>query len=130
MSMPSQKECLDIFHKYKNPLMMKATRDLPARTYLDASDQQVICRALESHPNATKKIGSGVSRIFLERRLASNGEDVCCFHVRRINGSEEDFSIMKIFGGYRGSGFDSSSNCLRSGSGRTFANLFEDDYSP
>lgn len=73
-------------------------QDLPAQMDVgDPVDFDILYRALENHPRAKEKIGCGVTGIFVRRNRATNGEDVCCCHVRRADGSEEDFSVYVCF---------------------------------
>lgn len=59
------------------------------KAYLDQKDMGIIMEILKKHPEADKKIGVGVDSIFV---AATSFPNSCCFHVKRIDGSEEDFS--------------------------------------
>ena len=45
------------------------------------------------HPKANSKIGCGVKSIFVQE----DQYGTFCFHVERVDGSEEDFSYRKCF---------------------------------
>jgi hypothetical protein len=112
-SLPPMHDALEIFHKYADPLRALPRSSLPKRQYLSVPEQNLIERCLSHHHHATKKIGCGVRRIFVERNLERssgyelNGRDTCCFFVQRSDGSEEDFSILKAYGrGGRNVGYD------------------------
>jgi hypothetical protein len=69
-------------------------RDLPAadRSYLESEELDVVLKALENHPDAKTKIGVGVTDIFVQEVRMEGLPPSHCFHVKRIDGSEEDFS--------------------------------------
>ena len=74
--------------------------------------------ALAFHPNAAAKVGGGVARIFVERRLTADGRhDICCFHVERADGTEDDFSLRKIYGRGNSNTFDARAGVLTKGKG-------------
>lgn len=86
---------------------------LPARKYLNNKEQGVVQEALSFHPKAAKKIGCGVNRMFVQRSITDQGAEICCFYVEREDGSEEDFSLLKIYKKSYGSGFDAGTGALR-----------------
>lgn len=65
------------------------------RRYIEKEedDFEAILKALELHPEATEKIGVGVKSFFVQ--ISAYGS--YCFHVKRIDGTEEDFSYIWCF---------------------------------
>jgi hypothetical protein len=115
MSCPDKNTVQNIFRIYADALRQLPVASLPERRYLDSNQQGIIKTALTFHPKATSKFGCGVDRIFVQRSRTPQGEEVCCFYVSRIDGSEEDFSLHKIFNRHYGHGFDVSTGSLRTG---------------
>eukprot|EP00976_Prorocentrum_cordatum_P050234 1014230-Prorocentrum_minimum.AAC.2 len=110
---PDRQTVQNIFHIYADALRQLPTTSLPARRHLDAHQQAIIEKALTFHPKANSKIGCGVERIFVQRSRTPQGEEVCCFYVSRRDGSEEDFSLHKIYNRGYGHGFDVGTGSLR-----------------
>jgi hypothetical protein len=83
-----------IFDQHRNHL-----RDLPAadRSYLEREELDVVLKALKNHPDAKTKIGVGVTDVFVEVVRMEGLPPSHCFHVKRIDGSEEDFSYHDCF---------------------------------
>lgn len=51
---------------------------------------------LASHPSAAEKIGPGIDALYVGKGFHKNSR---CFHIRRIDGSTENFSIGKCLRG-------------------------------
>ena len=109
MSCPDRNTVQNLFHRYADELRRLPSSSLPSRRYLESHEQATMEMALAFHPKATSKVGCGISRIFVQRSRSPDGDEVCCFYVSRRDGSEEDFSLHKIFKRHYGHGFDSSS---------------------
>lgn len=62
----------------------------------DDNDFELIHSALEWHPKSASKIGVGVESFFVQGAEV-NGIRSYCFHVKRIDGTEEDFSYRYCF---------------------------------
>jgi hypothetical protein len=74
----------------------KLLRSLPARrSYLDSKESEFMTHVLENHPQAWRKIGKGVDSIFVQE---TSYHGSFCFHVKRFDGSEEDFSYRWCVG--------------------------------
>ena len=80
------------------------------RRYVSHKDKAVVMSALVNHPNASEIIGCGVDKIFVKynTRLVKfdirtkdyhNGKFSYCFHVKRVDGSEESFNYLACFDG-------------------------------
>lgn len=96
-----------LYHKYANELRRLLRVQLPAERKLTESEQKLVEQALTFHPNAKQKIGCGIQRIVVRRMIAADGgHDVCCFVAQRVDGTEEDFSMLKIYKKQHSSGFD------------------------
>lgn len=67
---------------------LEENSDISTRTYLSHEDKAVVMAALENYPDASKIIGCGVDAIFVAKVNVDFG--FYCFHVKRIDGSEED----------------------------------------
>jgi len=67
------------------------------RSYLSASDFKVVFAALCKHTRSAEKRGRGVAEIFVSKSPFVADEWSFCFYVKRIDGSEEDFSYKKCF---------------------------------
>lgn len=77
------------------------------RSYLEEDELDLLIEVLGRHPESEKKIGCGVKDIFVSAtsmwdRHTSNYS--YCFHVKRMDDSEEDFSYHACFGRYRSMG--------------------------
>jgi hypothetical protein len=93
--LPDQGAAKDTFHVYKDQLMQFPVRELPRQLEVDNLDHfRVLSAVLMNHPRAAAKIGEGIGGLFVRRSLIKDGVDVCCCFVRRVDGSEEDFSIF------------------------------------
>ena len=108
---------MDAFHVYKNQLMREKAADLPVQLCVnDPNHFDLLLRTLRHHPSTKQKIGEGLKEIIVRRSTATNGEDVCCCYVVRIDGSEEDFSLFKCYNlkswKDKGRHFDASTDTL------------------
>ena len=63
------------------------------RSTLTATEFETVYKALQNHSKAKAKIGCGVKSIFVQEDPYGS----FCFHVERVDGSEEDFSYKKCF---------------------------------
>lgn len=61
----------------------------------DKSDSDALLLLLQRHPDALQKIGAGVQYFF--RGAGDYGTS--CFWIRRVDGSEENFSFRKSITG-------------------------------
>ena len=68
---------------------------ISSRRYLSQKDKIAVIVALKKHPEALEKIGCGIDSIFVEE-IFYHGKSLYCFHVQRIDGSEEDFSLQFV----------------------------------
>ena len=59
---------------------------------LDTTDFQFICELLKRHPEYDKKLGVGITKIII--KLDGNWGKTRCFHIKRIDGTETDFSYL------------------------------------
>ncbi|XKU42497.1 DCL family protein [Pseudomonas [fluorescens] ATCC 17400] len=59
------------------------------KEYLNSADEELVYELLQRHPESETKIGCGVVGIF---RAHSPDHPSSCFHVRRADGTETDFS--------------------------------------
>lgn len=103
--MGSKDEIQKILSKYRVQVERVSVRDvqmLPPGEIISVDlgdrDEQLVIKALKYHPHAHQKIGCGISKVVVGRRIAKYGTDVCCFFVVRKDGSKEDFSYNTIFG--------------------------------
>lgn len=64
-----------------------------SRTYLEEKEFMIVRNLLDRHPAASSKIGVGVKSIFVAETTYSGSY---CFHVRRVDGTEEDFMLVTI----------------------------------
>lgn len=83
-----------ILFRHKEKLMEKGHA---TRSYLDSSEFQIIRDLLDRHPDAKMKIGVGVKAIFVQKAFVGQWQSFC-FHVKRTDGSEEDFSYNACLG--------------------------------
>jgi Protein of unknown function (DUF3223) len=84
-------DCKSILSKYAEKLSHPSLAS--NQSFLDAAEIALVYEALQRHPKADAKIGCGVKAIFVQRdRFGS-----FCFHLQRVDGSEEDFSYKKLF---------------------------------
>lgn len=84
-------ECKSILSKYADKLSHPSLAS--CRAFLDTTEFALVYQALQRHPKAESKVGCGVKAIFVQRdRFGS-----FCFHLQRVDGSEEDFSYKKLF---------------------------------
>ena len=83
-----------ILDKYK-PILEQM--NLGYRCTLSRDEFEIVTLALEKHPEASLKIGCGLESIFV-KEVDFKGLKSCCFHIRRIDGTEEDFSYNYCFG--------------------------------
>ena len=67
-----------------------------ARSFLDKEEFDVVHKALQNHTRADSKIGVGVANIFVQEASGYKSKSYC-FHVERLDGSEEDFSYQYCF---------------------------------
>ena len=75
------------------------------RSYLENDELEILLDALERHPESDEKIGCGVSAVYVAATsfpYNKRGGYSYCFHVKRMDGSEEDFSYRACFGLSRG----------------------------
>ena len=84
----------------------------------DANDHKLFLDVLVNHPRAAHKCGCGVKEFFVRRSIhhktlrhgLPRQEEVCCLYVRRLDLSEEDFSIFVPYKQrswkYNGNSFD------------------------
>lgn len=94
---PPKQSVQTVFHQYKDPLQRLPREMLPHQTELSPDHLELMLRALAHHCNAKEKIGCGVESMFVRRSIVQ-GRDVCCFYVKRVDGSEEDFSLHACYG--------------------------------
>ena len=88
---PFKSACQAILSKHADRLSHASLRG--SRSFLDRSEFDTVYDVLQHHPNASTKIGCGIQAMFVQRdRFGS-----FCFHLQRVDGSEEDFSYRKIF---------------------------------
>ena len=85
-----------ILDKYKQILEQM---NLGFRCTLSRDEFEIVTLALEKHPEASLKIGCGLESIFV-KEVDFKGLKSCCFHIRRIDGTEEDFSYNSCFDRY------------------------------
>ena len=64
----------------------------PLQNSLDTVDFEFICELLKRHPEYDKKFGVGINEIII--RLDGNCGKTRCFHIKRIDGTETDFSYL------------------------------------
>ena len=120
MSLPPQHITKNIFHIYKDPLMTVDKNTLPVQVNIvDRYHVDILTRVVNHHQQAKEKIGCGISGFFVRRSLVifnEKEEDVCCVYIRRMDDSEEDFSIFRPYKNIswknKGGRFDSNSNRL------------------
>lgn len=55
----------------------------------------IVLDILQHHPRAIDKIGAGVENFFVRESPVWRGR---CFGIKRIDGSEDDFSFKKCLG--------------------------------
>lgn len=84
--------CQEILGKYETKLSALGDGGRN-RSFLTREEFDIVYSALQRHPKATEKIGCGVSKIFVQR----DNYGSYCFHLQRVDGTEEDFSYRKIF---------------------------------
>eukprot|EP00633_Aureoumbra_lagunensis_P001622 CAMPEP_0197294338 /NCGR_PEP_ID=MMETSP0890-20130614/32144_1 /TAXON_ID=44058 ORGANISM="Aureoumbra lagunensis, Strain CCMP1510" /NCGR_SAMPLE_ID=MMETSP0890 /ASSEMBLY_ACC=CAM_ASM_000533 /LENGTH=186 /DNA_ID=CAMNT_0042769705 /DNA_START=142 /DNA_END=703 /DNA_ORIENTATION=- len=94
--LPAKRDATNAFHTYKDQLTNKPRSALPAEITVTGPDVTVLLAVLRNHPRAAAKIGDGIARLFVRRNIV-DGQDVCCCYVERVDGSEEDFSILKPY---------------------------------
>lgn len=93
-----RKVTMDVFHVYKDELMKKEANDLPVEIVVrDSAHDAVLRSVLLNHPRAADKVGVGIKYIFVRRLLTTEGDDVCCCYVKRVDDTEEDFSVFKAY---------------------------------
>ena len=63
------------------------------REYLERKDFEIVRACLDNHKDAQSKVGVGVEGIFVKKSCYGS----FCFHVKRTDGSEEDFSYLACF---------------------------------
>lgn len=114
--MGSKDEIQKILSKHRAELMrvpkhevQKLRRGEILSIDLTDRDEQVVIKALKFHPEAHQKIGCGISKVVVGRRITQDDDDLCCFFVIRKDGSKVDFSYNKIFG-KRSSGYSLESD--------------------
>mmetsp|Transcript_60865 Transcript_60865/g.73129 ORF Transcript_60865/g.73129 Transcript_60865/m.73129 type:complete len:274 (-) Transcript_60865:330-1151(-) len=83
-----------ILHGHR--LDLQENSNVSSRRYLSRKDKIAVIVALKKHPEASEKIGCGVDSIFV-KEVFYHGISSYCFHVQRIDGSEEDFSYHSCF---------------------------------
>lgn len=82
-----------ILHRHRVKLKQS---DRFERSQLTTEEFEIVMKALKKHPEADQKIGVGVTSIFVQQTIQYR--DSYCFHVKRVDGSEEDFSYNYCFG--------------------------------
>lgn len=82
-----------ILHRHRIKLKQS---DRFERSHLTDEEFEIVMKALKKHPKADQKIGVGVTSIFVQPTLQYR--DSYCFHVKRVDSSEEDFSYPYCFG--------------------------------
>ena len=75
----------------KHRLDLQTNSVVSSRRYLSNKDQSLVMTALQNHPEHSEKIGCGVVSIFVKEIYHKNMYSYC-FHVKRVDGSEEQFS--------------------------------------
>ena len=97
-SIPAKSDVHDAYQHYKTQLMSKPKSQLPAEIVVDNPEHfNIFNGVLQNLPNAEGKIGCGLKGFKINRCIAVGGEDVCCCYVIRTDGTEEDFSLFKIY---------------------------------
>lgn len=97
--LPPKKETFNVFHVYKDQLARLPVSALPAEFIVtDKNHSRILLDVLHNHPNAEKKIGAGIKYVFVRRSQTRKGLDVCCCYIKRIDDTEEDFSLFKAYG--------------------------------
>jgi hypothetical protein len=90
-----KKIVFDVFHFYKDELMLLPVDNLPVEKQVEETD--LFYTLLLFHPNAIQKIGSGIDCFFVKRFITDKGTDVCCVFIRRCDGTDEDISLFKCY---------------------------------
>eukprot|EP00455_Lapot_gusevi_P023858 TRINITY_DN24778_c0_g1_i1.p1 TRINITY_DN24778_c0_g1~~TRINITY_DN24778_c0_g1_i1.p1 ORF type:complete len:156 (+),score=23.08 TRINITY_DN24778_c0_g1_i1:90-557(+) len=111
-SLPPQQEVFSIYHKYADELRALRRSFLPAERAVTRDERDILIRALKHHSKAAQKIGAGVKSIVVRRQIAADGQDVTCCIVQRVDGSQEDFSVLKIYKKNHGRSFDVNRNAI------------------
>jgi len=65
--------------------------------YLSHKDKVAVMEALKKHPEASEKIGCGINSIFF-KEVFYHGMSSYCFHIKRVDGSEEYFGYHSCLG--------------------------------
>ena len=90
------KYCQELLKKYRTQLRRSHSKK---RVYLTTEEFEIIHRVLQLHEKAAKKIGVGVDKIFVAYYVRDEITDGSfCFHVQRVDGSEEAFSYKNALG--------------------------------
>ena len=69
--------------------LLCAKHSISYRSYISDEEMNPVMENLKMHPDAKEKIGCGVDKIFVQKPDFKNSY---CFHVKRTDGSEEDYS--------------------------------------
>ena len=99
MTKPEKVEkCKSILNRHKAKLDNPKVSS--PRSELSSDERDFVLEILNRHPNAKRKIGVGVESIFVQEAHGkkSFGKKSFCFHVKRIDGTEEDFSYRLSLG--------------------------------
>lgn len=115
--LPPKRAANELYHHYKDVLKDTPFRFLPDSIRLYRPEHiKMMCSILLNHPKAKEKIGNGVRYFFVRRSITPDEKDVCCFYVKRMDGSIVDFSYHICFGARSwkddGTHFDSISGKL------------------
>jgi hypothetical protein len=99
--LPPKNVVCTLFHKYKDVLMTKSAEELPARLeVLDKKHNEILTILISQHPRSIEKIGSGIKSFFVQRSIVQydgKDTDVCCCYIKRLDDTEEDFSIFVCY---------------------------------
>ena len=93
MKLQKRKVVKVILDKYK-PILEQM--NLGYRCILSKKEFEIVTLALEQHPEASLRIRCGLESIFV-KEIYFKGVKSYCFHIRRIDGTEEDFSYNWCF---------------------------------
>ena len=101
------KHSKEIYSLYREHLDTIPIKFLPRTIELTLVHQsQLFLVLLKKHPKAKEKIGCGVQEIFMRREFTDVYDkrgnhqgvlEICSFFLRRIDGTETDFSYLKCF---------------------------------
>lgn len=70
-------------------------RDASSRIYLEDIDYAVMHKVLSRHPAGSAKLGDGIAKIFVAPHSVHGNH---CYHIERVDGTEDDISYRKCLG--------------------------------